>query len=59
MENKNVVYVKEPTFLSPIDIHFRNLSNIQRKYAISELKKVKENIETYRVECESTMQKSR
>ena len=27
MDNKNIAYVKEPTFLSPMDVHFRICTN--------------------------------
>lgn len=44
--SKNSVYVKEPTFLSPMDLHFRmtNGNNIDslNRYTISELKEMRE-----------------
>lgn len=50
-EIKNRVQIKEPTFLSPLDIHFRMISGSQRDSAyqstIRELYQIRENLTKY------------
>ena len=43
-EIKKSVKVSEPTFLSPLDIHFRMLSGNRSRYTINELKQIRESI---------------
>lgn len=47
-EIKNRVQIKEPTFLSPLDIHFRMVSGSQRdRYTVRELYQIRENLTKY------------
>ena len=47
-EIKNRVQIKEPTFLSPLDIHFRMISGNQRdsayRYTVRELYQIRDSL---------------
>jgi hypothetical protein len=50
-EIKNRVQIKEPTFLSPLDIHFRMVSGNQRdsayRYTVRELYQIRDSLTKY------------
>ena len=61
-EIKKNVQIKEPTFLSPLDIHFRMISGSQKnnayQYTVRELKQIRESLTKYGDEYEHTAKKT-
>jgi len=59
MAKVNHSYMKETTFLSPIGLQRKSLSDSKREFILSELKTMRENLNNNSVESKKVAQKSR
>ena len=59
MAKVNHSYMKETTFLSPIGLQHKPLSDNKREFILSELRTMRENLKNNDVEIKKVAQKSR
>ena len=59
MAKVNHSYMKQNTFLSPIGLQRKTLSDSKREFILSELRTMREDINKIRVGSEKVAQKSR
>lgn len=59
MAKINHSYMKETTFLSPIGLQRKTLSDNKREFILSELRMVRENLNNNSMEVKKVAQKSR